>query len=611
LGEQVHSFLGPLTSHSAMSLNTLNDVFFAVVERQQGKVMLQRVGDEWVPISSDTLRIRTMGVAAALRRSGIGPGDRVAILSENRPDWTIADFACLLLGAVTVPIYATLTAEQTSYILRDSGARVIFLSSAAQLQKVLSIREQTALEMLVVMDPVEGTSAVRMAEMESGVLPRDFPALADTARAVSADDLATVIYTSGTTGAPKGVMLTHGNMAANLNCSLTEFSVQPGDLSISFLPLSHVTARHVDFALLYRGVTLVHLAVLTQLPQTLLEVKPTFFVAVPRVYEKIHFQTEQKAHGFPNSTFYKWALSVGKEHREQTLAGEKPTSQEWKLAERLVYSKIRAGMGGRIKTFISGGAPFGRELAEWYTSVGIRIHEGYGLTETSPVIAVNTPRAHKIGTVGKPLPNVEVRIAEDGEVLVRGPSVFKQYWNKPKETTEAFVDGWFKTGDIGNLDADGFLSITDRKKDLIKTSGGKFIAPQPIENSLKHNALIAEAVVLGEKHKFPAVLISPNFPLLEDWARSHELPFSSRQELVARPEVCALYEGIVEELNANMARFEKLKRVLLVADEFSAENRMLTASMKLRRRVVEERYRQQIEQMYEQAEAAGPVTTAE
>jgi long-chain acyl-CoA synthetase len=594
-----------------MSLHTLNDVFFAVVGRQQGKVMLQRVGDEWVPISSDTLRIRTMGVAGALRRSGIGPGDRVAILSENRPEWTIADFACLLLGAVTVPIYATLTAEQTAYILRDSGARVIFLSSAAQLQKVLSIREQTGLEMLVVMDPVEGTNAVRMAEMESGILPSDFPALAATARAVSPDDLATIIYTSGTTGMPKGVMLTHGNMASNLNCSLTEFPVQPGDVSISFLPLSHVTARHVDFALLYRGVTLVHLALLTQLPQTLLEVKPTFFVAVPRVYEKIHFQAEQKAQGFPNSTFYSWALSVGKEHREQTLAGEKPASREWKLAERLVYSKIRAGMGGQIKIFISGGAPLSRELAEWYAAVGIRIHEGYGLTETSPVIAVNTPRAHKIGTVGKPLPNVEVRIAEDGEVLVRGPSVFKQYWNKPKGTEEAFVDGWFKTGDIGNLDADGFLSITDRKKDLIKTSGGKFIAPQPIENSLKHNALIAEAVVLGEKHKFPAVLISPNFPLLEDWARNHELAFSSRQELVARPEVCGLYEGIVEELNANMARFEKLKRVLLVADEFSAENGTLTASMKLRRRVVEERYRRQIEEMYEQAEAAGPVPAAE
>jgi long-chain acyl-CoA synthetase len=597
-----------------MSLRTLNDVFLAVVERRHSAVMLQRLGDEWVPISSETLRERVVAVCGALRRWGVGKGDRVAILSENRPEWTIADFASLLIGAVTVPVYATLTAEQTAYILRDSGARVVFLSSEAQLQKVLSIRSQTALEKLVVMDAVAGADAVRMAEMESdgqASLGSDLEDLQATAGAVSPDDLATIIYTSGTTGTPKGVMLTHENMASNLNCSLAEFPVQAGDVSISFLPLSHVTARHVDFALLYRGVTLVHLAAATQLPRALLEVKPTFFVAVPRVYEKIHFQTEQKAQGFPNSTFYSWALSVGKENEGEVLAGRKPTSRSWKLADRLLFSKVRAGLGGRIQVFISGGAPLGRELAEWYAAIGIRIHEGYGLTETSPVIAVNTPQAHKIGTVGKPLPNIDVRIAEDGEVLVRGPSVFKQYWNKPKETQEAFVDGWFKTGDIGNLDADGFLSITDRKKDLIKTSGGKFITPQPIENSLKHNILIAEAVVLGEKRKFPSVLIAPNFPALEDWARSHELAFNSRSELVAAPDVHTLYEGIVADVNQNLARFEKLKRVLLVADEFSAENGTLTASMKLRRRVVEERYRQQIEEMYLLAEAAGPVTAAE
>ena len=593
-----------------MSLRTLNDVFLAVVERQHSKVMLQRLGDEWVPISSATFRERVMAVSGALREWGVGKGDRVAILSENRPDWTIADFASLLIGAVSVPIYATLTAEQTAYILRDSGARVVFLSSGVQLQKVLSIRGQTVLEKLVVMDAVEDVDAVRMADIESGgraSLDSSLENLQATAGAVSPDDLATIIYTSGTTGTPKGVMLTHGNMASNLNCSLVEFPVQQDDVSISFLPLSHVTARHVDFALLYRGVTLAHLALVTQLPRALLEVKPTFFVSVPRVYEKIHFQTEQKAQGFPNSTFYNWALSVGREHRAQVLAGTKPTSRSWRLADRLLYSKVRAGLGGRIEVFISGGAPLGRELAEWYADIGIRIHEGYGLTETSPVIAVNTPQAHKLGTVGKPLPNVDVRIAEDGEVLVRGPSVFKQYWNKPKETQEAFVDGWFRTGDIGNLDADGFLSITDRKKDLIKTSGGKFIAPQPIENSLKHNVLITEAVVLGEKHKFPSVLIVPNFPLLEEWAHGHELVFASRQELVAHPEVRAVYERIVDDLNQNLARYEKLKRVLLVADEFSAENGTLTASMKLRRRVVTERYHQQIEEMYEQAEKAGPV----
>jgi long-chain acyl-CoA synthetase len=598
-----------------MSLRTLNDVFFAAVERGHPKIMLQRREDVWVPLSSETFSAAVAGAAGMLHRWGIGHGDRVAILSENRPEWMIVDFAALLLGAVTVPIYATLTAEQTAYILRDSGARVIFLSSETQLQKVLSIREQTRVEKIVAFDifktaAIEATDAVHLPELWSDSQTKLDSRLELNARAVTPDDLATIIYTSGTTGTPKGVMLTHGNMASNLNCSLMEFPVSPGDVSISFLPLSHVTARHVDFALLYRGVTLAYVPFVDELPRALQEVHPTFFVAVPRVYEKIHFQTEQKATAFPNSAFYRWALAVGRDHQSEVLAGQTPTTRAWKVADRLLYSKVRAALGGRIGLFISGGAPLGRELAEWYAAIGIRIHEGYGLTETSPVIAVNTPREHKIGTVGKPLPNVEVRIADDGEVLVKGPSVFRQYWNQTKETQEAFVDGWFKTGDIGNLDGDGFLSITDRKKDLIKTSGGKFIAPQPIENSLKHNALIAEAVVLGDKRKFPSVLIAPNFPALEHWASSREMAFGSRAELVASPEVRALFAGIVEELNESLARFEKLKRVLLVADEFSAENGTLTASMKLRRRVVEERYRQQIEEMYAQAGASGPVASS-
>jgi long-chain acyl-CoA synthetase len=591
-----------------MSLQTLNDVFFAMVERKHPRVLLQRQRDEWVPVSSDAFYSRVAGAAGALRAWGITRGDRIAILSENRPEWTIADFASLLLGAVTVPVYSTLTAEQSAYILRDSGARVIFVSTEAMLQKVLAVQDQTCLEKVVVMDPVESAGAVRMPEPEAHSQGNPDPALEASARSTTPDDLATIIYTSGTTGTPKGVMLTHGNIASNLACSLAEFPFRDGDLSISFLPLSHVTARHVDFALLYRGVTLAHLGSVNQLPRVLLELKPTLLVAVPRVYEKIHFQTEQKVQGAAKRALYDWALSVGHEYRGEILTGRKPQAHTWKLANRLVYSKIRAALGGRVELFISGGAPLGRELAEWYADVGIRIHEGYGLTETSPVIAVNAPQAHKLGSVGKPLPNVEVRIADDGEVLVRGPSVFKQYWNKPKETQDAFVDGWFKTGDIGCLDKDGFLSITDRKKDLIKTSGGKFIAPQPIENSLKHNALVAEAVVLGEKRKFPAALIAPNFLLLEEWARNQGVTFASRQELVACSEVRVLYEGIIETLNRNLARFEKLKRVLLISEEFSTESGTMTASMKLRRHAVEERYRQQIDEMYEQAEEAGPVT---
>jgi long-chain acyl-CoA synthetase len=340
----------------------------------------------------------------------------------------------------------------------------------------------------------------------------------------------------------------------------------------------------------------------------LTEVHPSIFVAVPRVYEKIRQQVILKTAAFPKNAIYRWALKVGRAHRDEILAQAQPSALSWKIANQLVFSKVRSGMGNHAEEFISGGAPLGRELAEWYADIGIRIHEGYGLTETSPVIAVNNPLAHKLGTVGKPLSNVEVRIADDGEVLVRGPSIFKGYWNRPEETRDAFIDGWFKTGDIGGMDSDGYLSITDRKKDLIKTSGGKFIAPQPIENSLKLNPLVGTAVVLGDRRKFPAALISPHFPVLEDWARANKVDFGSREELVDHAKVQALYHGIVDELNQNLARFEQLKRVLLVAEEFSAADGTLTHTFKVRRRGIESRYRELIDDMYAKAEAeAKPV----
>jgi len=456
------------------------------------------------------------------------------------------------------------------------------------------------------MDAVETAHAVHMQElMLRG--PADADAEFDSrSQSITPDDLATIIYTSGTTGTPKGVMLTHGNMATNIACSMEAFGFgEKDEVSVSFLPLSHVTARHVDFALLYRGVVLAYCPDISQLAQALTEVRPNIFIAVPRVYEKIRQQVILKTVGFPKNAIYRWALSVGRAHRNEILIGKRPTSPSWKIADQLVFSKVRVGMGGNAEEFISGGAPLGRELAEWYADIGIAIHEGYGLTETSPVIAVNTPAAHKLGTVGKPLANVEVRIADDGEVLARGPSIFSGYWHRPDETRSVFVDGWFKTGDIGNLDSDGYLSITDRKKDLIKTSGGKFIAPQPIENSLKLNPLIGTAVVIGDRRKFPAVLISPHFPVLEDWAHANQIDFSSRQTLVANAKVQALYEGIIEELNSNLARFEKLKRVLLLPEEFSAADGTLTHTFKVRRRGIEDRYRSLIDEMYATAETAG------
>ena len=589
-----------------MSLQTLNDILLAVCKSRRDRVMLQKRALGWVPISSAEIYRSVVGVARALESWGVGKGDRVAILSENRPEWTITDFAALALGAVTVPIYSTQTADQTAFLLNDSGARVIAVSTKHQLEKVLTIQRHTPVERIMVMDAVETAHAVHM----QGLMlqgPTDFdPEFDARSRAIGPDDLATIIYTSGTTGTAKGAMLTHGNMASNVARSMEAFGFgTKEEVSISFLPLSHVTARHVDFALLYRGVVLAYCPDMAQLAQAMAEVRPDIFVGVPRVHEKIRQQVILKATGFPKSAVYRWALSVGRAHRAETLAGTQPAALSWKIADRLVFSKVRAGMGGKAEEFISGGAPLGRELAEWYADIGIPVHEGYGLTETSPVIAVNTPEAHKLGTVGKPLPNVEVRIAEDGEVLVRGPSIFKGYWNRAEETRDAFVDGWFKTGDIGHLDSDGYLSITDRKKDLIKTSGGKFIAPQPIENSLKLNPLIGTAVVLGDRRKFPAVLIAPHFPVLEDWARANQVDFASRQALVANAKVQALYEGIIEELNQNLARFERLKRVLLVSEEFSETNGTLTHTFKVRRRGIEARYRALIDEMYEKAEAAG------
>jgi long-chain acyl-CoA synthetase len=589
-----------------MSLQTLNDILLAVCQSRRDRVMLQRGALEWVPISSTEIYRGVVGIARTLESLGIRKGDRVAILSENRPEWTITDFAVLGLGAVTVPIYATQTAEQTSFILKDSGARVVAVSTQSQLEKILTIQQHTPLEHILVMDAVETAHAVYMQRLmlQGPVAPDpDFDA---RSQSIVPDDLATIIYTSGTTGTPKGAMLTHGNMASNVACSMDAFGFGAKDeVSVSFLPLSHVTARHVDFALLYRGVTLAYCPDIAQLAQALTEVRPDIFIGVPRVYEKIRQQVLQKTAAFPASAVYSWALSVGQAHRADTLAGIKPSGRTWKLANRLVFSKVRAGMGGKAEEFISGGAPLGKELAEWYADIGIPIHEGYGLTETSPVIAVNTPQALKLGTVGKPLANVEVRIADDGEVLVRGPSVFKGYWNRPEETRVAFVDGWFKTGDIGNLDSDGYLSITDRKKDLIKTSGGKFIAPTPLENSLKLNPLIGTAVVLGDRRKFPAVLIAPHFPALEDWARANQVEFASRETLIAQPKVQALYDAIIEDLNRNLARFERLKRVLLVPEELSAADGTLTHTFKVRRRGIEERYRTLIEDMYAKAEVAG------
>jgi long-chain acyl-CoA synthetase len=396
-------------------------------------------------------------------------------------------------------------------------------------------------------------------------------------------------------------MLTHGNIASNLSETTRLVELNPEDACISFLPLSHITARHLDYVLFYHGVSIAYCPVIDELPQVMAETRPTVFVGVPRVYEKLCNQVQLKSTGVKKKIL-NWSLAVGRKHRHTVLSGRRPQALGWKVANRLVYSKLMERMGGRIRMFLSGGAPLGVDLAHWFADVGLIIHEDYGLTETSPVIAINVPGARKLGTVGKALPGIEVRIAGDGELLVRGPSIFGGYWEMPEETAHAFEGDWFKTGDIAQIDEDGFIAILDRKKDLIKTSGGKFIAPQPIESALKMNMFVGEAALLGDRRRFPSILIVPNFTVLEDWAKGHGMHTVAREELIRSEKVQGLYQSIVDELNQNLAQFEKLKKVLLVPHELSVADGTLTPSMKLRRRKVEERYKSEIDALYVETE---------
>ncbi|HWT66621.1 MAG TPA: long-chain fatty acid--CoA ligase, partial [Terracidiphilus sp.] len=419
-------------------------------------------------------------------------------------------------------------------------------------------------------------------------------------RAVEPKDLATLIYTSGTTGEPKGVMLTHGNIAENQNVAAAEFSFDRTDACISFLPLSHITARALDYVMYTCGAQVAYCSQFDKLVDAMKQVRPTVFVGVPRVYEKIRQAVEQRsAASAVKKRMLAWALSVGAANGDTVYRGQKPSSLTCAIAQKLVYGKVREAFGGRVRVFVSGGAPLGIDTAKWFASVGIAVWEGYGLTETSPVIALNNPQTQRMGSVGQPIPNVELKFAEDGELLVRGASVFVGYWHKPEATAECMdAEGYFRTGDIGHLDADGFLYITDRKKELLKTSGGKLVAPQPIENKLKGSYLVAQAALVGDKHKFISALISPNFQSLEAWAAQHAVEASSREKLVADERVIALYGEIVRQTNAGLANFETIKRFKVVADEWSQETGELTPSMKLKRRVLTTKYAAVVDALY-------------
>jgi len=593
------------------SPRTLNDLFFDGLARhgQRPVVMRHKREGKWLEISYATLRARVQAVSAALREAGIAAGDRVAILSENRPEWAIADYACLATRAISVPLYPTLPAGQLAYILRDSGARLAFASTAAQAAKLREIRaEVPALERVIVFDADaahDDATPFGRFEAEGHAAAGVYPGWESEARLATAMDLATLIYTSGTTGEPKGVMLTHGNIASNVVDSLRVLQIGETDECLSFLPLSHIFERMVGHYLMFWTGTIINYATnIGTVPQELLERRPTVVASVPRLYEKIHARIVDTAQrgGAARYAIFRWARRVGEEWAELHVEHKPiPASLAWRkrVADALVLGKVRDRMGGRIRFFVSGGAPLSRDLARFFYASGLPILQGYGLTETSPVISVNTFAHHRLGSVGHPIPNVEVRIAPDGEILSRGPNVMAGYFNKPEATAEVLdADGWFHTGDIGRLDADGFLFITDRKKDLIVTAGGKNIAPQPIEGMAKGSKFVSNCCMLGDRRKYPILLVVPDFDQLRAWADAKGLRYADVDDLLRLPEVHQKMDREVKRQFRDLAQYEIPKRLLLLREDFSIERGEVTPKLSVRRRVVEERYHDQIEALY-------------
>jgi long-chain acyl-CoA synthetase len=595
-----------------MAIRTICDIFYRSVDTYRKPEHLKYKKDGvWRAVSSEEFRAAVEEISMGLRSLGIAKGDKVAILSENRPEWAFVDLAVLCAGAADATIYATLTPAQVQYILADSESRVVFVSNAAQAAKVAEVRAQLPhLRHVVRFDaaPAAGTTSLdELRAKGKEALAADPDVVRRRAAEVTGDDLATLIYTSGTTGDPKGVMLTHGNLLHNVLAAEKVFPMVDQEwTALSFLPLCHSferTAGH-NF-MLHRGVTIAYAESVEKVPENMQEVRPSIMCSVPRLYEKMYARVNEKVASDPplRQKVFRWAIGVGREAFAHTVARTEPGAllkMKLSLADKLVFSKIKERTGGRLQLFISGGAPLAREIAEFFGAAGMLVCEGYGLSETSPVITCNRPGRVKPGTVGLPLEHVEVTIAPDGEILTRGPHVMKGYFKKPEATAEAIEkDGWFHTGDIGFVDPDGFLVITDRKKDIIVTSGGKNIAPQPIENRLKANKFFAEVVMIGNKRNFAAALVVPGFEALEAWAKERRMTVGGREELVRRPEVLAHYKGLVDEMTADLAQFEKIKKIALLAREFTQESGELTPTLKVKRRVVEERYKPMIDAMYE------------
>ena len=581
---------------------TLVELFFRTASRLADRTAYNVTGAGARTYTYAQVRDVARRGAAALTRSGVGRGDRAAILSENRAEWALADWSCVCAGVVDVPIYSTLPAAQVAYILKDCGASLVFVSDAEQLAKARAAAADLGREVeIVVFDEaaaLEGGAVSWPAFLARGDDADDDDFEADAGRA-RPGDVATMIYTSGTTGTPKGVMLTHNNMASNIWAAEQQLPVGPDDVSLSFLPLSHILQRMVDFLFFTRGCVITHGGIET-VAADMKVLRPTVLVSVPRLYEKV-YQSVLDASG-AKAKIVGWAVKVGRRVALCRESGSKVpfmVGLQYRIVDKLVFSKIRAAVGGRLRYFVSGGAALAPEINRFFLGAGIMILEGYGLSETSPVTNVNTPEHFRIGTVGPPVPGTEIRIEEDGEILIRGPQVMKGYYGLEEMTREVISDdGWFSTGDIGELSSDGYLKITDRKKDLIKTSGGKYVAPQLIENLLKKNAFVDQAVVVGEGRKFCAALVVPALERLGSWAEGAGLDASDPRALLGDPKCQTLLQEEFFGEMRDLARFEKPKKVGLVADPFTVENGALTPTQKVKRAVVTERYAELIESFY-------------
>ena len=598
---------------------TLVDVFKLVARKNKRPDTLNyKKNNQWISISSDELMARAGRIAAGLYAIGVRHGDRVALLSESRAEWTLTDAGCVFAGAIDVPIYPTLMPPQVRYILNDSGASVLILEDRAKFDELKEIlKECSALRKIVVFESegVEDLDALTLEQLEARgqQMLVDQPQLVDQLSSkTTAEDLATIIYTSGTTGEPKGVMLTHANLVTNLIDSSGHLAFGEHDTALSVLPLSHVFERQAMYMYLYQGMAVYFAESLLTIGPNLREVQPTILVGVPRIFEKIYARIREKAAegGKAKVALLAWSVKVAREYAEYTLA-HRPVPLWLKLkhalAGKLVFSKWHKAFGGRIRLLLSGGAALPDDLAYVYIGAGLPIGQGYGLTETSPVITSSDIEDMRIGTVGRAIPNVEIRIAADGEIEARGSNVMRGYYNRPEETSAVFTsDGWFKTGDIGTLDKDGFLRITDRKKELFKTSGGKYISPQPIEQAIKGSRFVSQVVLIGNGRKFPAALIVPAWEQIDSYVRLKGIEVTNHAELCRHPRIVNLFERQIEALTPDLARYEKIKAIALLENEFTIEGGELTPTLKVKRRVIDEKYREVIDKIYEDAELERP-----